>query len=56
VIGEFASRIETDGKEQLRRPRLSIYEVAAPEEEGGGGDEEEEEEEEEEGTLLVFGG
>jgi hypothetical protein len=33
MIGEFASRIETDGKEQLRRPRLSIYEVVAPEEE-----------------------
>jgi hypothetical protein len=26
----FASRIETNGKEQLRRPRLSIYEVVAP--------------------------
>jgi hypothetical protein len=33
MVGEFASRIETDGKEYLRRPRPSIYEAVAPEEE-----------------------
>jgi hypothetical protein len=31
MLGEFASRIETNGKEQLRRPRLPICEVVVPE-------------------------
>jgi hypothetical protein len=33
MIGEFASRIETNGKEQLRTRGLSMYEVVASDEE-----------------------
>jgi hypothetical protein len=33
MIGEFASRLETNGREQLRRPRRSRYEVVPDEEE-----------------------